>query len=294
MKILILGKNGQLGWELQRSLAILGEVIALDRQGSDGLSGNLSNLKGLEKTVLDLKPNVIVNAAAYTSVDEAESDTQLAQLVNSDAPALLAKLSKQLGILLVHYSTDYVFNGAGDMPWVEGQEVDPLSVYGSTKACGEQAIQSSGCEYLIFRTSWVFASKGNNFVKTMLRLASVRDSLNVITDQVGSPTSAELIADVTAHVIPKALNAVGRSGIYHLTASGEVSWYEYACYVIDQARNMGHSLQVVKVNPIPTSEYPTPAIRPLNSRLNCAKLRNTFDLHLPDWKVGVNRMLQEI
>ena len=294
MKILLLGKNGQVGWELQRALSPLGEVAALSRNAVNGLSGDLTDLESLEETVLKLKPDVIVNAAAYTAVDKAESDAQLAQLINSDAPALLAKLSKQLGALLVHYSTDYVFNGSGDAPWSEDQVVDPLSVYGSTKAGGEQAIQASGCKYLIFRTSWVFASKGNNFAKTMLRLAADRDALNVIADQIGSPTSAELIADITAQVIPRSQKIKGVSGIYHLAASGETSWYGYACYAIKLTREMGRFLKVAEINPIPTSEYPTAAVRPLNSRLNCDKLKNTFGLHLPDWKVGVNRMIQEI
>ena len=294
MKILLLGKNGQVGWELQRSLSPLGEVTALGRNTVNGLKGDLSDLESLEETVLKLKPDVIVNAAAYTAVDKAESDAQLAQLINSDAPALLAKLSKQLGALFVHYSTDYVFNGSGKAPWSEDQVVDPLSVYGLTKASGEQAIQASGCEYFIFRISWVFASKGNNFAKTMLRLAVDRDTLNVISDQIGSPTSAELVADITAQIIPRSQKIKNVSGIYHLAASGETSWYEYACYAINLARGMGQSLEVNEIKPIPTSEYPTAAVRPLNSRLNCDKLQNTFGLHLPGWKAGVSRMLQEM
>ena len=294
MKILLLGKNGQVGWELQRALAPLGELISLDRKGENGLSGDLSNLVELEKTVLAIKPDVIVNAAAYTAVDKAESEQDLAKIINTDAPELLAKLCKKLNALLVHYSTDYVFNGSGQAPWLEEQEIAPLSVYGSTKAAGELAIQKSACEYLIFRTSWVFASKGNNFAKTMLRLATDRDTLNVISDQIGAPTSAELIADITAQAIPQVLASKANSGVYHLVASGETSWHEYASYVIHTAREMGRALQVSQINPIPTSEYSTPAQRPLNSRLNCAKLRNSFDLHLPDWKIGVKRMLQEI
>lgn len=294
MKILLLGKNGQVGWELQRSLAPLGELIALDRNGNEGLCGDLAKLVELEKTVLAVKPDVIVNAAAYTAVDKAETEKELAKVINADAPGLLAKLSKQLNALFVHYSTDYVFDGSGSTPWVEDQAIKPLSVYGATKADGESAIQSSGCKHLIFRTSWVYASKGNNFAKTMLRLGVDRDELSVICDQVGVPTSAELIADITAQAIPKALISHSGSGIYHLAASGETTWHEYACYVIEQVQLMGQKLQVSNIHAITSNEYPTPAQRPLNSRLNCAKLRNTFNLHPPHWKIGVKRMLQEI
>lgn len=302
MKILLLGKNGQVGWELQRALAPLGHVIALDRNvstdvaGAEGieLCGDLSNLTSLEASILAIKPDVIVNAAAYTAVDKAESEIELATLINSGAVELLAKLCEQLNALLVHYSTDYVFNGSGSIPWLENQQTEPLNVYGKTKVSGEQAIEKSGCQYLIFRTSWVYGSKGNNFAKTMLRLASDRDSLSVIGDQKGTPTSAELIADVTAHAIPFVLRDESASGLYHLAAAGETSWYEYAKYVIEQAQSMGQLLQVSQIKQIPTSEYPTPAIRPLNSRLNCDKLRDTFGLHLSHWKSGVDRMLQEI
>lgn len=294
MKILLLGKNGQVGWELQRALAPLGEVIALDREGDNELSGDLTDLDGLKSTVLSVQPDIVVNAAAYTAVDKAESDMDLAKTVNAEAPKLLAELCAQIGALFIHYSTDYVFNGSGETPWTEEQSIDPLNVYGKTKAGGEQGIAQSGCNHLIFRTSWVFASKGNNFAKTMLRLASDRDTLNVIGDQIGAPTGAELISDITAQAIPKIMADKNLSGIYHLAASGETSWHEYASYVIEQARQMGQELKCTQINAIPTTEYPTPAPRPLNSRLNCAKLRNTFDLHLPHWEIGVKRMLQEI
>jgi dTDP-4-dehydrorhamnose reductase len=293
MKILLLGKNGQVGWELQRSLAPLGEVVALDRTTQDNLCGDLSDLATLEKTVLAVRPDVIVNAAAYTAVDKAESNIHLSKAINVKAPELLAKLSKYLDALLIHYSTDYVFDGSGSIPWEEDDVTGPLSVYGQTKLDGELAIQSSGCQYLIFRTSWVFASKGTNFAKTMLRLASEREQLKVIVDQIGAPTSAELIADVSAQTVKTAIYNNTKSGLYHLAASGETSWYEYACYVIEQARLMGKSLKVSKINEVPSSEYPTPATRPLNSRLNCAKIVRTFDLYLPSWKVGVKRMLLE-
>jgi dTDP-4-dehydrorhamnose reductase len=293
MKILLLGKNGQVGWELQRSLAPLGELIALDRTTQDGLCGDLADLANLEKTVLAVRPDVIVNAAAYTAVDQAESDDQNAEKINVKAPRLLAKLSKQQNALLIHYSTDYVFDGSGSSRWEETDMTGPLSIYGQTKLGGELAIQNSGCQYLIFRTSWVFASKGNNFAKTMLRLASEREQLNVISDQIGAPTSAELIADVSAQTVKEALLDNKKLGLYHLAASGDTSWYEYACYVIEQARLMGKSLKVSKINEVSSSEYTTPATRPLNSRLNCAKIVGTFDLYLPSWKVGVKRMLLE-
>lgn len=294
MKILLLGKNGQVGWELQRALAPLGELIALDRQGKNDLCGDLTSLDKLEQTILSIKPDIIANAAAYTVVDKAESDTVLADSINHKAPALLARLANKLGALLVHYSTDYVFNGSGVKPWSEDDQAAPLSVYGQTKLDGELAIQKSGCKHLIFRTSWVYASKGNNFAKTMLRLAGDRDNLNVISDQYGTPTSAELIADITAHAIIQVKQDTGISGLFHLAASGETSWYEYAAYVIELGRKQGAHIQVKQINEISTSEYPTPATRPLNSRLNCCKLRDTFSLHLPHWKMGVERMIQEI
>jgi dTDP-4-dehydrorhamnose reductase len=293
MRILLLGKNGQVGWELQRSLAPLGELIALDRTTQDGLCGDLADLASLEKTILAARPDVIVNAAAYTAVDKAESDAQSAEEINVNAPELLAKLSKQLNALFIHYSTDYVFDGTGSSPWKEGDVTGPLSVYGQTKLASELAIESTGCQYLIFRTSWVYASKGNNFANTMLRLASEREELNIISDQIGAPTSADLIADITAQVVKSALLDNKKSGIYHLAASGETSWYEYACYVIDQARFMGSSLKVLNIREIPSSEYQTTAMRPLNSRLDCTKICDSFDLYLPNWKVGVKRMLFE-
>ena len=293
MKILLLGKNGQVGWELQRSLAPLGEIVALDRSSEGEYCGDLSNLEALAKSVRLLEPDVIVNAAAYTAVDKAEADTELATIVNKDAPTLLAKLAEELGTLLIHYSTDYVFDGTGDSPWQEQDKTGPLSVYGRTKLAGEVGIMQSGCNYLIFRTSWVFAAKGNNFAKTMLRLASDRDELDVIGDQIGAPTSAELIADVTAHTIKQVLKVPALKGVYHLTASGETSWYEYANYVFSEARAQGMKLQVSSVKKIRTSEYSMAATRPLNSRLNCSKLGEAFSLNLPNWKVGVKRMLIE-
>ncbi|MBH3406281.1 dTDP-4-dehydrorhamnose reductase [Pseudomonas glycinae] len=294
MKILLLGKNGQVGWELQRSLAPLGELIALDRHSVDGLSGDLSNLEGLRSTIRQIKPDVIVNAAAYTAVDKAETEVELAARVNAQASGVLAEEAAVLGAWLVHYSTDYVFSGQGVTPWQETDSVAPVNAYGASKLAGEQLITASGCKHLIFRTSWVYGARGSNFAKTMLRLAADRESLNVIADQIGAPTGADLIADVTALAIRKAFQRPELSGLYHLAASGEVSWHGYASHVIAFAKANGEQLAVQAVNPIDTTAYPTPARRPLNSRLNTQKLRDNFSLHLPDWQSGVTRMLREV
>lgn len=304
MKILLLGKNGQVGWELQRALAPLGEVIALDRSGQAGdglygdLCGDLADLDGLAHTVRSVAPDAIVNAAAYTAVDKAESDADMARRINAEAVAVLAREARALGALLVHYSTDYVFDGSGNMPWQESDPVAPLGVYGATKLEGEQAIQQSGCDHLIFRTSWVYAARGANFAKTMLRLARERTTLSVIDDQTGAPTGADLLADVTAHVLREVMARTSvrkeLSGIYHLAPKGEVTWWGYASFVIAEARAAGESLMVETVQAIPTSGYPTPARRPLNSRLSTKKLESAFALHLPEWQGGVRRMLTEI
>ena len=294
MKILLLGKNGQVGWELQRSLAPLGELIALDRHPIDGLSGDLSDLDALRATIRKVRPDVIVNAAAYTAVDKAECETELADRVNGLASQVMAEEASVLNAWLVHYSTDYVFSGQGSTPWQETDSVGPLNHYGVSKLAGEQAIIASGCKHLIFRTSWVYGARGNNFAKTMLRLARERETLNVIADQIGAPTGADLIADVTALAIQQAAKHPELSGIYHLAASGEVSWHGYAIHVIEYAKANAEQLAVTSINPIETTAYPTPARRPLNSRLNTQKLRENFSLHLPDWQSGVTRMLMEV
>jgi dTDP-4-dehydrorhamnose reductase len=295
MKILLLGKNGQVGWELQRSLAPLGEVLALDRHSSEHC-GDLSQPERLAQTVLAWRPQVIVNAAAHTAVDKAESEPELARCLNAAAPAALAQAAAQIGALLVHYSTDYVFNGQGDQPWQEDDATGPLSVYGQTKREGEQAIVASGCAHLIFRTSWVYAARGGNFAKTMLRLAAERERLTVIDDQFGAPTGADLIADVTAHAIRASLLQPALGGLYHLVAGGQTTWHGYASHVIAQARLIQPSLalKVSEIAPVPTSAFPTPAQRPLNSRLATHKLQNAFGLALSPWQQGVNRMLTEI
>ena len=295
MKILLLGKNGQVGWELQRSLAPLGEVLALDRHSAD-FCGDLSQPERLAQTVLAFQPDVIVNAAAHTAVDKAESEPELARCLNVTAPAALAQAAAQIGALLVHYSTDYVFNGQGQSPWQEDSATGPLSVYGQTKLEGEQAILASGCAHLIFRTSWVYAARGGNFAKTMLRLAAERERLTVIDDQHGAPTGADLIADVTAHAIRASLQQPALGGLYHLVAAGETTWHGYASQVIAQARSIQPSLalKVGEIAAVPTSAFPTPAQRPLNSRLATHKLQKAFGLVLPPWQQGVNRMLAEV
>ena len=299
MKILLLGKNGQVGWELQRALAPLGDLIALDRQGESGLCGDLANLEGLAATVRSLAPNVIVNAAAYTAVDKAESEPALAARINAEAPGVLAREAAQLGAWLIHYSTDYVFDGSGQGQWQEDAPSAPLSVYGRTKREGELAIQASGAAAVVLRTSWVYAARGQNFAKTMLRLAAERDVLRVVADQFGAPTGAELIADVTAHILHRLFRAHDASrlaGTYHLAAAGETSWHGYAQFVLTHARRSGVALKVSaeQLVAISTEDYPLPALRPRNSRLALAKLEETFNLKMPPWQQGVQRMLDEI
>ncbi|WP_200627020.1 dTDP-4-dehydrorhamnose reductase [Pseudomonas sp. LAM2023] len=299
MKILLLGKNGQVGWELQRALAPLGEVIALDRHVENGLCGDLSNLEGLAATVRSLAPDAIVNAAAYTAVDKAESEPALAARINAEAPGVLAREAAKLGAWLIHYSTDYVFDGSGQAQWQEDAPTAPLSVYGRTKREGELAIQASGAAAVVLRTSWVYAARGQNFAKTMLRLAAERDVLRVVADQVGAPTSAELIADVTAHILHRLFSAHDASrlaGTYHLAAAGETSWHGYAQFVLVHARHSGVALKVSaeQLVAIGTEDYPLPALRPRNSRLALAKLEETFNLKMPPWQQGVQRMLDEI
>ena len=295
MKILLFGKNGQVGWELQRSLATLGELIALDRHSTE-YCGDLLNPTGVALTVLSLKPDVIVNAAAYTAVDKAESDPANANTVNAEAPGSIALAAAKIGAALVHYSTDYVFNGSGSTPWRETDTPAPLSVYGASKLAGEHAIAQSGARHLIFRTSWVYAARGGNFAKTMLRLAQERDTLSVIDDQVGAPTGADLLADVTAQALTRWARQDELGGLYHLSADGETSWYSYAQHVFAAARAQGMPLKLIdtQLNSIHSSDYKTAALRPLNSRLDCTKLKSIFHLNPSHWTVGVNRMLAEI
>ena len=298
MKILLFGKGGQVGWELQRSLAPLGELVAVGFDSTE-LCGNFADPEGIARTVRSVAPDVIVNAAAHTAVDKAESEPEFARTLNATSPGVLADEAQKLGAWLVHYSTDYVFDGSGNTPRREDAPTGPLSVYGTTKLEGELAVARCA-RHLIFRTSWVFAARGANFAKTMLRLARERDSLAVIADQIGAPTGAELLADVTAHalrtVCQRPADFAQFAGVYHLVAGGETSWHGFACHVLERARAKGIALKVAPqaVKAITTAEYPTPARRPLNSRLDTTRLRETFGLHLPDWRSAVDRMLDEI
>jgi len=295
MKILLLGPNGQVGWELQRALAPLGELIGLDRH-SQGLPADLSQPEALAATVRSVRPDVIVNAAAHTAVDKAESEPALAQAINADAPGVLAREAAALGATLLHFSTDYVFDGSGHTPRDEDAATAPLSVYGRSKLEGERQIQASGCRHLILRTSWVYAARGGNFAKTMLRLAAEREALNVIDDQIGAPTGAELLADVSAQALRALQQRPELAGLYHCVAGGEVSWHGYARHVIEWARAQGRPIKAAPeaIRPIPTSQYPTPAQRPLNSRLDTRRLQTAFGLVLPHWQTGVDRMLAEL
>lgn len=296
MRILLLGKNGQVGWELQRALAPLGELVALDRRGQDGLTGDLANLDGLSRTVREFKPDVIVNVAAYTAVDLAEEQQDQAIRINAEAPALLAEEARALDALLVHYSTDYVFDGSGDAPWQETDTPAPVNHYGTSKLAGERHIQASGCRHLIFRTSWVYAARGGNFLATMAHLMHEREALQVIDDQVGAPTGAELIADVTAHAVMQTLGDAAKEGLYHLAPVGQTSWHGYATFIAEWLQAQGSVIQAApeRITPIPSSAWITPATRPLNSRLDTSKLERAFVLTLPSWQQGVARVLLEI
>jgi dTDP-4-dehydrorhamnose reductase len=295
MKILLLGKDGQVGWELQRALAPLGELRALGRVDAD-----FTDPESLRAVVRAFAPDVIVNAAAYTAVDKAESDAAMAHNVNAVSPGVLAEEAAAGNAWLVHYSTDYVFDGTKEGAWVETDAVNPLSVYGRTKYDGEQRIAASGARHLILRTSWVFAPRGGNFARTMLRLAKERDTLSVVADQHGAPTGAELLADVTALALHRiaALGPDARalSGVYHLAAAGSTTWHAYAQHVLAQAQSHGAVLKAGPdaVQPIAASAFPTPAARPANSRLDCSKFSTSFDLVLPDWRHHVNRLIAEL
>ncbi len=295
MKILLFGKGGQVGWELQRSLAPLGELVALDFDSTD-FHADFTRPAGLVDTVRAVAPDVIVNAAAHTAVDKAESEPELVATLNAEAPRVLAAEAAARGAWLVHYSTDYVFDGSGSVARTEDAPTGPLSVYGRTKLDGEQHIRASGCRHLILRTSWVYAARGGNFARTMLKLAAERDALKVIDDQWGAPTGADLLADITAHAIRAAASEPALAGTYHAVAAGETTWHRYASMVIEWARAQGLPVKVAPgaVQAVPTTEFPTPARRPLNSRLDTSKLRRSFGLTLPPWEAGVHRMLREV
>lgn len=293
MKILLLGKNGQVGWELQRALSPLGELIALDRH-SQNYCGDLTKPQELSRTILTLQPNVIVNAAAYTAVDKAESEPDVSRLINSEAVKILALCAEKVNALLIHYSTDYVFSGEGEHFWNEDDKTSALNIYGQTKLEGEQYIQKYCPNHLILRTSWVYSTFGNNFAKTILNLAKNREKLSIISDQYGAPTSAALIADCTAIALVKTLQQKEKCGIYHLVASGETNWYEYAKLITEEAKKNDIELSLNEINPISATEYPLPAKRPYNSRMSNTKFKKTFSVELPEWKIGVIRLVKEI
>jgi len=293
MKILIFGKNGQVGWELNRSLQPLGEVVALGRENAD-----FSEPESLRQIVQDINPDIIVNAVAYTAVDKAEEEEKLAIKINGVAPGVLAEEAKKLNALLVHYSTDYVFDGTKESPYNETDTATPINAYGRTKLAGEQEIQSSDCDYLIFRTSWVYASRGHNFLLTMLRLAQEREELSIVADQIGSPTSARLIADTTVLCVQQAtkekLAGAFSSDLYHLTSSGFTSWHGFTEEIVNLATNsLNLQITIKELKAIPTSDYPTPATRPMNSQLALTKLENIFTVKMPDWKKSLQLCMKE-
>jgi len=295
MKILLFGCGGQVGWELQRSLSLLGEVVALDFD-SAGHAADFTRPHELARTVRAVQPDVIVNAAAHTAVDKAEAEPAVAQAINAESPRVLATEAAAIGAWMVHYSTDYVFDGSGEHPWVETDPTGPLNVYGQTKLEGEHHVRASGCRHLIFRTSWVYSARGNNFARTMIRLAAERDQLSVVDDQIGAPTGADLLADVTAHALRRAIATPDLSGTYHATSAGETSWHGYATMVIEWARPRGLPVRVPKdkIVAMSTCSYPTAAKRPLNSRMDTGRLEYAFQLTMPDWRAGVLRMLAEV
>lgn len=296
MKILLLGKDGQVGWQLQRSLAPHGTLVAYGRTECD-----LADLDRVRQVVRDISPDVIVNAAAYTAVDKAESEAELAYRINTEAPALLVAETARLGGLLIHYSTDYVFDGTKDAPYRESDATHPQSVYGLSKRAGEAAILAAASRALIFRTSWVFGEWGGNFVKTILRLAREKESLDVVDDQVGSPTPAALIATVTGLALAllrrDQILPAGESRLYHLAAARPVSWCQFARTIVGLAGDLpGFDLRLAPdaIRAIPSSAYPTPACRPVNSRLDCSRLEEDFGLRMPDWRAYLEGMLQSL
>ena len=290
MRILLTGKDGQIGWELQRTLAPLGEVVAFGRNGLD-----LADLGALSSTVRALQPDVIVNAAAYTAVDQAQKEPELAMRLNAEAPGVLAREAARSGALLVHISTDYVFDGRKNSPYVEDDAVNPINSFGSSKLAGEAAVREAGGRHLILRTSWIYAARGKNFLRTILRLAHERDELRVVSDQIGAPTWSRLVAEAIAHLVALTRTQhAGVPGTYHLTTGGETSWHGFAQEAITQATKLaGFKARVQTITPIPSSEYPLPAQRPLNSRLSNARLETAFALRLPDWQIALRLCLEE-
>jgi dTDP-4-dehydrorhamnose reductase len=289
LRILVTGASGQIGWELQRSLATLGKITALDRAGMD-----LSDPDSIVRAIRESKPEIIVNAAAYTAVDKAESEAALAMRVNGEAPGIMAREAKRIGALLVHYSTDYVFDGAKSSPYVESDRPNPVNSYGRSKLAGEEAIRGSGAPHLIFRTSWVYAARGSNFVRTMLRLARERPELRIVNDQTGAPTSAKSIAEMTAQVLKDVARARENGGLYHFTAAGSVSWFGFAEAIFAEAKSRFADFKAPRLVPIPSSEYSLPARRPANSRLDCSKIAATFGIAPPSWDAALRQCLEEM
>ncbi len=293
MKILLTGATGQVGWELSRTLMPLGEVIAVNRSQAD-----LADLQALRTIVKRHKPDIIVNPAAYTAVDKAETERELAFLINAEAPGVLAEEAKKTGAFLVHYSTDYVFDGTKTTPYTEEDKTNPVNVYGQSKLAGEQAIQSVADDYIILRTSWVYASRGSNFLKTIMRLAGEREELKIVADQTGSPTWARLIAETTAHVVRQTILERQadkfKSGVYHLTSSGETSWHGFAQKIVAIAREQQAELKIKAIHPIPAIEYPVPAKRPENSRMSVQRLEQQFGLTMPSWDNALSLCMQEL
>lgn len=296
MKILLTGKNGQVGWELQRTLATLGEIISVDRNQLD-----LANPDSIRAAIREIKPNLIVNAAAYTAVDKAESEPELAMAVNGTAPGVMAEEAKCLGAGIIHYSTDYVFDGEKKGPYNEGDVTNPRNVYGRTKLAGEEAVQAAGVPFLILRTSWVYGVRGKNFLLTMLRLAKERDEIKVVDDQIGAPTWSRMIAEATAQILAQGLTPDNKmlspfanaSGVYHLASADHTSWYGFANEILKEAQNHGLDREP-NVLPIPTTDYPLPAVRPMNSLLDCGKLKANFGLQLPDWHASLRLCVDEL
>ena len=295
MKILLFGKNGRVGWELQRALAPLGELVAVGREGLDATPADLARPETLAPVVRAVSPQVIVNAAAYTAVDRAEAEPALAHAVNAEAVGVLAEEAAARGAWLLHFSTDYVFDGSGSQPWREDAAAAPLNVYGRSKLQGEQAIRASGSRHLILRTGWVYAARRASFAQRILEQAAQREQIDVVDDQIGAPTGAELLADIAAHALRQCLRDGGEAGTYHVVAGGETSWHGVACHVVDAARRAGATLRLdaTGVRPVPSAAWPAAARRPLNTRLDTRKLQAAFGLRLPAWRVGVERMLAE-
>jgi dTDP-4-dehydrorhamnose reductase len=295
MKILLFGKDGQVGYELNKSLAYLGELISLGRNSND-YCGDFFNLEGISQTIRDIRPDVILNAAGYTEVDNAEEELGLAFRINAEALALIAKETKLLNALLIHYSTDYVFDGKGDRPWVETDKPAPLNSYGSSKLKGEEFIQNSGCNHVILRTSWVYGVHGNNFIKTIFRLANEGKELSVVNDQIGAPISAKLLAELTALIIPLTVKESKLNGIYHVSPSGETSWLDYAIFILNIGKKLGleFNLTSSNVKGIVSDQFKSKARRPLNSRLNTSKFQTAFNVELPHWKTDVEMTLKSI